>query len=106
MKLGEHVYIYFVLVVLAPLSPRAGAAVSTKRESKYVLSRKDCERGMFCTAVRVFKFCIQGRSSVFEVLLNCLSPRMHAALSEGRGLSCTQLCKLPGKKGTLFPGCC
>jgi hypothetical protein len=33
MKLGEHVYIYLVLVVLAPLSPRAGAAVSTKRES-------------------------------------------------------------------------
>jgi hypothetical protein len=106
MKLGEHVYIYLVLVVLAPLSPRAGAAVSTKRESKYVLSRKDCERGTSCTAARVFKFCIRGRSSVLEVLLNFLSPRMHAALSEGRGLSCTQLCKLPGKEGTLFPGCC
>jgi hypothetical protein len=84
----------------------AGAAVSTKRESKYVLSQKDCERGTSCTAARVFKSCIRGRSSVLEVLLNFLSPPMHAALSEGRGLSCTQLCKLLGKEGTLFPGCC
>jgi hypothetical protein len=87
MKLGEHVYIYLVLVVLAPLSPRAGAVVSTKRESKYVMGQKDCERGTSCTAACVFKFCIRGRSSVLKVLLNVLSPRMHAALSEGRGLS-------------------
>jgi hypothetical protein len=87
MKLGEHVYIYLVLVVLAPLSPRAGAAVSTKRESKYVLSRKDCERGTSFTAARVFKSCIRGCSSVFKMLLNFLSPQMHAALSKGRGLS-------------------
>jgi hypothetical protein len=81
-------FIYiFLLVVLAPLSPRAGAAVSTKRERKYVLSRKDCECSTSCTAARVFKFCIQGHSSIFKVLLNFLSPRMHAALSEGRGLS-------------------
>jgi hypothetical protein len=53
MKLGEHVYIYFVLVVLALLSPCAGAGVSTKRERKYVLSQKDCECGTSCTAVRV-----------------------------------------------------
>jgi hypothetical protein len=58
MKLGEHVYIYLVLVVLAPLSPHVGAAVSTKRERRYVLSRKDCERGMSCTTARVFKSCI------------------------------------------------
>jgi hypothetical protein len=65
MKLGKHVYIYLVLVVLALLSPRAGAAVSTKRERKSVLSRKDCERGMSCTAVCVLKSCIQGRSRVY-----------------------------------------
>jgi hypothetical protein len=58
MKLGEHVYIYLVLMVLAPLSPRAGAAVSTKRERKSVLSQKDCKRGTFFTAARVLKLCI------------------------------------------------
>jgi hypothetical protein len=106
MKLGEHVYIYFVLVVLAPLSPCAGAAVSTKRERKSVLSRKDCKRGMFCTAARVFKSCIQGCSSVFEVLLNFISPRTHAALSEGRGLSslsCNKLFAVASKK--IWPLC-
>jgi hypothetical protein len=106
MKLGKHVYIYLVLVVLAPLSPRAGAAVSTKRERKSVLSRKDCKRGTSCTAAHVLKFYIQGRSSVLEVLLNFLSPRTHAALSEGRGLSslsCNKLFAVAPKK--IWPLC-
>jgi hypothetical protein len=94
MKIGEHVYIYLVLVVLAPLSPHAGTAMSTKRERKYVLSQKDCEHGMSCTAARVFKSCIRGRSSVLKMLLNFLSPRMHAVLSEGRGLSSLSCNKL------------
>jgi hypothetical protein len=106
MKLGGHVYIYLVLVVLAPLSPRAGAAVLTKRERKSVLSRKDCERGTSCTAARVLKSCIRGRSSVLKVLLNFLSPRTHAALSEGRGLSslsCNKLFTVAPKK--IWPLC-
>jgi hypothetical protein len=106
MKLGEHVYIYLVLVVLAPLSPCAGAAMSTKRERKSVLSRKDCKCGTSCTAARVFKSCIRGHSSVFEVLPNFLSPRMHAALSEGRGLnslSCNKLFAVAPKK--IWPLC-
>jgi hypothetical protein len=93
-------------VVLALLSPRAGAAVSIKRERKSVLSWKDCECGTSCIAARVLKFCIQGHSSVFKVILKFLSPRTHAALSEGRGLSslsCNKLFAVAPKK--IWPLC-
>jgi hypothetical protein len=53
MKLGENVQIHLVLVVLTPLSLRASAIVSTKREKKSVLSWKDCKHGLFCIAACV-----------------------------------------------------
>jgi hypothetical protein len=91
-------------VVLTPLSPHAGAAVLKRRERKSVLSRKDCKCGLFCTAARNLKFYIQGCNNVFKVFQKFLRPRMCAAFSGLGGLSSTQLCKLPRKKGTLFPG--
>ncbi len=73
---------------LALLSPHAGAA----------MSKKDCERGLSCTAARVLKFSIWGRTKHEKVFLKLLRPRTDVALSGMRGLSCTELCAVAPKK--------
>jgi hypothetical protein len=61
MKLGTDVLQGLVCMDLAPLSPRAGAAVSKVGRKGAALSRKECERGLSCTAARVLKLRIRGR---------------------------------------------
>ena len=87
MKLGTDVLQGLILMDLALLSPHAGAAVSRVGRKGGTLSRKDCERGLSCTAARVLKFSIRGHTKHKKVFLEVLRPRMDAALSGMRGLT-------------------
>ena len=87
MKLGTDVLQGLILMDLALLSPHAGAAVSRVGRKGGTLSRKDCERGLSCTAARVLKFGLWGRTKHKKVFLKLLRPRTDAALSGMRGLT-------------------
>ena len=104
MKLGENARQGLVHVDFTPLSPRAGAAMSKVGGKGVTLSRKDQERGLSCTAARVLKLSIWGRTKHSKAVLSFLRPQTCAALLGMRGLS-SELCAVAPQRGKEgFPG--
>jgi hypothetical protein len=87
MKLGTHILQGMVLMDLALLSPRAGAAVSKVGQKGAALSRRECERGLSCTAARVLRLRIRGRIMHGKLFLRLIRLRTDVALSGMGGLT-------------------
>jgi hypothetical protein len=102
MKLGTDVLQGMVLMDLAPLSPRAGAAVSKVGWKGAALSRKECEHGLSCTAARA---CLEtsytGTHYAWKNVSKINKAADRCSTLRNEGTDCTELRAVAPKKKPL-----